>query len=168
MDTEFGDGIKPENESAKQKRRGGRHPKSKDELRINRIRSNATQDEYKRLQAYYTEQTLGKQISIGQFMIDCVLSSARRGRGGKRQTSSVVNRDALLSLRLDLNQLKNELGPIASNYNQSVKRINSLFVAAELKKEVSQANQTVGELTPLLAQLHALLGRLNATLVESN
>lgn len=166
METEFGEHKAPEKEPSK-RGRGGRNPKEEDQRRINRIRSNATTDEYTRILAYYTDQKLGKQISIGQFMIDTVLRSAHHPTLRSSKPTTAIEKDVLRSLRIDLNSLKNTLGPIATNYNQSVKRINSLLVSAELKKEVGQANQLIAQLGPLLGSLTDLLNQLNTRLDES-
>lgn len=138
-------------------KKGGR-PSVNPELRIEKGKTiNTSPDELKRINDIYRIKTAGTKKSFSSFAKEILLSLDHNTNGpSKRQATS----DQLGIITLELGQIKRELRSIGSNYNQVVKRINSLFVSADIKREAEQHNKFIKQIEPLIQEVNTLIERI--------
>lgn len=137
--------------------KGGR-PSVSPEQRIEKAKTiNTSPDELKRINDIYRIKTAGTKTSFSRFAKEVLFALEQTGNGSsKRQATS----DQLGIITLELGQIKRELRAIGSNYNQVVKRINSLFVSTDIKREAGQHNALINQIEPLLQAVNQLIERI--------
>ncbi|PRY27809.1 hypothetical protein CLV58_13127 [Spirosoma oryzae] len=79
---------------------------------------------------------------------------------GSHVRSAITDNDLQLQLIQDVRKLASHLGSMSTNYNQSVKRINSLPVSKKLIDEVEKYKQFHNELAESTDELKQLIIRL--------
>lgn len=146
-----------EGSNPSKRNRGGRPNKNSDE-RIEKGKTiNCSPDELKRINQIYQVITAGSKKSFSKFAKEVIFSLEHsRGQLSKQQPTS----SQMGMITLELGQIKKELRTIGTLYNQVVKRINSLYVSAEIKQQSQQHNQLIAQLEPLLNQVNKLINQI--------
>ena len=150
--------VQDKEEAQPQKANKGGRPSVDPQQRIEKGKTiNASPDELKRINDIYRMKTAGTKTSFSSFAKEVLFSlEGNTISPNKRQATS----DQLGIITLELGQIKRELRAMGSNYNQVVKRINSLFVSAEIKREAQLHNQLFRQIEPLLQQVDQLIERI--------
>jgi len=140
-----------------ERNKGGRPTKNPDEL-VEKTKSiSSTQDELRRLDRIHKIMTAGTKKSFSSFAKEVIFSLEQaEGRVAGNQTTSYQ----IGKLTMELGYIKKELRSIGALYNQVVKRINSLYVSAELKQESQQHNKLFSQIEPLISQINKLIEQI--------
>lgn len=148
----------PAEESNTPKRNRGGRPNKKSEERIEKGKTiNCSPNELKRINQIHQVLTAGTTKSFSSFAKE-VIFSLEYGGGQVRKREPIPDQLGMLSL--ELGQIKKELRSIGTLYNQVVKRINSLYVSAEIKQESQQHNHLIAQIEPLMNQVNKLIEQI--------
>lgn len=167
---EFGEQI---NITPPRKRNWGGGKKKKEEEKITgNIPVYVTDDEKRRFKEIYElfAPTLAKR-GMSSFIKSTILALEK---GQKRISSNSndgkINDYVLEGVRILLGVVTKNLVSISNNYNQSIKRINSIPSSAKLLAEIKKNDFLFEELRLLIDKTYTLLDRINTFLdsIESN
>lgn len=153
--------VIPSGEQREKRNKGGRPSKDADQ-KIEKTKSiGTTEAERIRLNRIHKIYTVGQTKSFSAFVKEAIfaLETTKNHPTTPSKDPRYIN-----TIIIQLTQIRQDIRSVNALHNQVVKRINSLFVAAELKKEVHEANDVIRQLAPLLEQLTRLLdGFINGT-----
>lgn len=146
------------NANQREKRnKGGRPSKVADE-KIDKIKCIATTEaERIRLNRIHKIYTAGQTKSFSVFVKEVIFALESSATPPTRPSKDPTYINTII---IQLTQIRQDIRSVNTLHNQVVKRINSMFVAAELKKQVHEANDIIRQLTPLVQQLTSLLDDL--------
>lgn len=152
--------TKTETSSAEKREKptkGGRPSKDADQ-KIEKTKSiGTTEAERIRLNKIHKIYTAGQTKSFSAFVKEVIFAL---DTSTKQPTTPGKDLAFINTLIIRLTKIRQEIRSVNTLHNQVVKRINSLYLAAELKKEVHEANDVIKQLAPLLEQLTSLLDEL--------
>ncbi|WP_018622908.1 hypothetical protein [Spirosoma luteum] len=137
--------------------KGGRPSKVADE-KIEKTKSiGTTEAERIRLNRIHKIYTAGQTKSFSVFAKEVIfaLETSATLPSTPSKDPTYIN-----TIIIQLTQIRQDIRSVNTLHNQVVKRINSLFVAAELKKEVQETNDIIKQLAPLMQRLTSLLDEL--------
>ncbi|SFE55538.1 plasmid mobilization protein [Spirosoma endophyticum] len=141
----------------KKRTKGGRPSKVADE-KIEKTKSiGTTEAERIRLNRIHKIYTAGQTKSFSVFVKEVIFALET---SAKLPTTSSKDPTYINTVIIQLTQIRQDIRSVNTLHNQVVKRINSLLVAAELKKQVHEANDIIRQLAPLVQQLTSLLDDL--------
>ena len=143
------------------RRRVGRPKQAPELLKTDKIEIVGTPEEIAAIRRSHAAYCNGKTISMSQFARD-VLTGTERISSGKRQcaTEQKDDTETLRYVRTDLGRVYKALNEIGKNYNQKIKRINSLRVSAKLMLEVLDTKPVYKALEAMCDRLGGLLDKL--------
>ena len=144
-------------EQREKRNKGGRPHKDADQ-KIEKTKSiGTTEAERIRINRIHKTYTAGQTKSFSVFVKEVIfaLETSANLPATPSKDPTYIN-----TIIIQLTQIRRDIRSVNTLHNQVVKRINSLFVATELKKEVHEANDIIRKLTPLLDQLKGLLDEL--------
>ena len=130
-----------ESQDQKKGSKGGRPIKDEALKKSNRLYLHLTEKEAQSFETAWQQQRLTKKISRNEFAKQCLFATAIVGSTLPKNTVGVEPK--FLLDRLDqgiklLNQFVTQLRAIGLNYNQSVKRLNNIYLSNEVRTEITQ------------------------------
>ena len=141
----------------KKRNKGGRPSKVADE-KIDKIKCIATTEaEQIRLNRIHKIYTAGQTKSFSVFAKEVIFALET---SATLPSTPIKDPTYINTIIIQLTQIRQDIRSVNTLHNQVVKRINSLFVAAELKKEVQETNDIIKQLAPLMQRLTSLLDEL--------
>ena len=146
------------NASQREKRNKGGRPSKETDQKIEKTKSiGTTEAERIRLNRIHKIYTAGQTKSFSVFVKEVIfaLENSATLPSTPSKDPTYIN-----TIIIQLTQIRQDIRSVNTLHNQVVKRINSLFVAAELKKEVQETNDIIRQLAPLIQQLTSLLDEL--------
>jgi hypothetical protein len=147
------------NASQREKRNKGGRPSKETDQKIEKTKSiGTTEAERIRLNRIHKIYTAGQTKSFSVFVKEVIfaLETSATLPSTPSKDPTYIN-----TIIIQLTQIRQDIRSVNTLHNQVVKRINSLFVATELKKEVHDANDIIRQLAPLLDQLKGILDELS-------
>lgn len=146
------------NANQREKRNKGGRPSKETDQKIEKTKSiGTTEAERIRLNRIHKIYTAGQSKSFSVFVKEVIfaLESSTTLPSRPSKDPTYIN-----TIIIQLTQIRQDIRSVNTLHNQVVKRINSLFVAADLKKEVQETNDIIRQLAPLMQQLTSLLDEL--------
>lgn len=144
--------------------RTGRPVKEAARLKSKRLYVHWTPDEAQVFETAYQRQNLIKPLSRNDYAIERILRPDSTGRsvGAKSVAGDIKNLlNAVVSLLNLLNILNKEIKAIGINYNQSVKRLNGLYLPKEVRAEINVQTSTWQQIKDQLPDFDAINKGLN-------
>lgn len=119
--------------------------------------------EIKRIKEIHHQLTYGRRISVSAFIRSLVFAQAeKRPQGGA--VNGLSEGPLLGILRNDIHSVRKYLQSISANYNQTVKRINSLPASQRIVDELNEQHRYVSDIQATLLKLNSLIDELNQQL----
>ena len=133
--------------------KGGRPTKEEAFKKTNRIYLHLTDEEARSFNEAWQHQRLTKKISRNEFAKHRLFAWAINGESSRKL--SVEEEPKAIIDRLDqciklLNQFVIQLRAIGLNYNQSVKRLNNIYLSNEVRAEITKQRELLIDITKLI------------------
>lgn len=123
-------------------------------------------DEIKQIKLIHQQLTYGRQISVSEFIRTLVFAQVEK-RPGHGPTGVQGEGPLLGILRNDIHSVRKYLQSISANYNQTVKRINSLPASKRLIDELNEQHKYVSDMQATLLKLNNLINDITKQLRSS-
>ncbi|WP_461117527.1 plasmid mobilization protein [Spirosoma jeollabukense] len=133
--------------------KGGRPTKEEALKKSNRLYLHLTEEEARSFDAAWQQHRLTRKISRNEFAKQRLFATSVFGNLLPKSKAGVDSK--LLLDRLDqgiklLNQFVIQLRTIGQNYNQSVKRLNNVYLSNEVRAEITQQRGLLLEIAKLI------------------
>lgn len=149
--------------------KGGRPRKKADGKKTKRLSLHLTPGEAATFEAAYQQHKLSKPVSRNEFAKGQIFNPARSLKTSQKSEGILPVRNFTEEinqvLRL-LNVLVVQLKAIGINYNQSVKRLNGMYLAKEVRAEITQQVDCLSQLTNLLTWSHEIQHKMDNLLAN--
>lgn len=142
-----------ETPSQKKSKKGGRPTKDEALKKTNRLYLHLTDEEARAFHESWQHKRLTKKISRNEFAKHRLFASAINGESSRNhrveeEPTAIIDRlDQCIKL---LNQFVIQLRAIGLNYNQSVKRLNNIYLSNEVRAEITQQRELLIDITKLI------------------
>jgi hypothetical protein len=127
----------------KKSNKGGRPTKEEAFKKTNRIYLHLTDEEARSFHEAWQHQRLTKKISRNEFAKHRLFAWSINGESSRKLRVE----DQCIKL---LNQFVIQLRAIGLNYNQSVKRLNNIYLSNEVRAEITQQRELLIDITKLI------------------
>ena len=122
--------------------------------------------EIKQIKLIHQQLTYGRQISVSEFIRTLVFAQVEKRPG--QESARMLREGPLLGiLRNDIHSVRKYLQSISTNYNQTVKRINSLPASKRLIDELNEQHKYVSDTQGTLLKLNNLINDITKQLRSS-
>lgn len=132
---------------------GGRPNLADDEILSHRLVTRVRSKDYQAIERDYETWKSGRAGSIADFLREIILKRDTRWQ----QESVGSEREQIIEITQTLHRIRQHLRHIDTNYNQVVKRINSIEHTGKLYYEVQTSKVLIEKLIPLIEQIDVII-----------
>jgi hypothetical protein len=133
---------------------GGRPSLAGDEVLAYRVVTRLNERDHRTLQRDFRQWQSGRVGRIADYLREIILN---RNTTKITSTTGELTRDQVIELTQTLHNIRQHLRHIDSNYNQVVRRINSIEHTGKLYFEVQTSKVIVDKIEPLISQIDSLV-----------
>lgn len=146
--------------------KGGR-PEVEDDLkRDKRLVTRMTGHEFRKIELAFKEWKIGKSVRRADYIRDRLLKSVESEKAAP--VSRGEEAEKLIELTQVLYGIRQELRTISTNYNQVVKKINSIDHTGRLYYEIKTSEEVMRKSSSIINDLDTIMRKLTSQVFPAN